>query len=368
MLVLSVKYFVEITHILFKNEEYKITKKGKQVINMLTAFDIGIDLGTANTLVYTKNKGIVLNEPSVVAMDRETKKPVAIGIEAKEMIGKTPEKIVSIRPLRDGVIADFDVTTEMLSHIIRKASKKIGFAMRKPNVVVCIPSGSTSVERRAIQDAVRNAGAKKISLIEESVAAAIGAGMPVDEPVANVIVDIGGGNTEVAIISFGGVVAFHSIKIGGDRLDDDIVQYVRKEYNVLIGERTSEKIKMEIGFALVDHEERHMEVRGRDLVTGLPKTITLSSYEIRNTLKEPLLHILEAIRATLEDCPAELSGDIVDRGVILTGGGALLNGMEQWLSQEIFVPVQLAPSPLESVAVGTGKALQYMNKLHAAVK
>jgi len=335
---------------------------------MLSTFDIGIDLGTANILVYSKNKGIALNEPSVVAIDIATKKVVAVGLEAKEMIGKTPENIVAIRPLKDGVIADFDVTTEMLKHVLRKASKKMGFAIRKPNVVVCTPSGSTSVDRRAIEDAVRNAGAKKISLIEEPVAAAIGAGLPVDEPVANVVVDIGGGNTEVAIISFGGVVACHSIKIGGDRLDDDIIQYVRKEYNVLIGERTAENIKMEIGYALIDHEKLSMEVRGRDLVTGLPKTITLSSYEVRSAIKESLLHILEAVRATLEDCPAELSGDIVDRGVILTGGGALLNGMEQWLSEEIFVPVQLATNPLESVAVGTGMALQYVGKLQAAAK
>jgi rod shape-determining protein MreB and related proteins len=337
-------------------------------MNMLSTFDIGIDLGTANILVYSKNKGIAINEPSVVAIDTVTKNVVAVGTEAKEMIGKTPEKIVAIRPMKDGVIADYDVTTELLKHIMRMASKKIGFAVRKPNVVVSIPSGSTSVERRAIQDAVRQAGAKKISLIEEPVAAAIGAGLPVDEPVANVVVDIGGGNTEVAIISFGGVVACHSIKIGGDRLDEDIIQHIRKEYNILIGERTAENIKMEIGFALIDHEERFMDVRGRDLLTGLPKTIKLSSYEIRVAIKEALLHILEAIRATLEDCPAELSGDIVDRGVILTGGGALLNGMEAWLSEEIVVPVQLAPNPLESVAIGTGKALQYMSKLPVAVK
>ncbi|WP_312473064.1 rod-share determining protein MreBH [Neobacillus sp.] len=335
---------------------------------MLSNFDMGIDLGTANILVYNKNKGITLNEPSVVAIDTRTKNVVAVGLDAKEMIGKTPEKIVAIRPLKDGVIADFDVTTEMLKHVMRKATKKIGFAVRKPNVVVCIPSGSTSVERRAIHDAVKNAGAKKISLIEEPVAAAIGAGLPVDEPVANVVVDIGGGNTEVAIISFGGVVACHSIKIGGDRLDDDIIQFVRKEYNLLIGERTAEKIKMEIGYALIDHEELFIDVRGRDLVSGLPKTINLSSYEIRNALKEALQHILEAIRATLEDCPAELSGDIVDRGVILTGGGSLMNGMEEWLSEEIFVPVQLAPNPLESVAIGAGKSLAYASKILAEVK
>ncbi|MDP4171419.1 MAG: rod-share determining protein MreBH [Bacillota bacterium] len=335
---------------------------------MLSTSEIGIDLGTANILVYSKNKGIAYNEPSVVAIDTDTKNVLAVGQEAKEMIGKTPGKIVAIRPLKDGVIADFDVTTQMLQHILKKASKKMGLSIRKPNVVVCAPSGSTSVERRAIHDAVRNAGAKKITLIEEPVAAAIGSGLPVDEPVANVVVDIGGGTTEVAIISFGGIVACHSIRIGGDRLDDDIIQHVRKVYNVLIGERTAENIKMEIGYALIDHEELTMDIRGRDLVTGLPKTVTLSSYEVRNALKESLLHILEAIRATLEDCPAELSGDIVDRGVILTGGGALMKGMEEWLSEEIFVPVHLAPSPLESVAIGTGKALQYINKLQTAVK
>jgi rod shape-determining protein MreB and related proteins len=332
---------------------------------LFTTSEIGIDLGTANILVYSKNKGIAINEPSVVAIDTVTKRVVAVGTEAKEMIGKTPEKIIAIRPLKDGVIADFDITTDLLKHIMKMASKKIGFAIRKPNVVVCTPSGSTSVERRAIQDAVRNAGAKKIQLIEEPVAAAIGAGLPVDEPIANVVVDIGGGNTEVAIISFGGVVACHSIKVGGDRLDEEIIQHIRKEYNVLIGERTAEKIKMEIGYALVDHEELYMDVRGRDLVTGLPKTITLSSYEIRNAIKESLAQILEAIRATLEDCPAELSGDIVDRGVILTGGGSLMKGMEEWLSKEIVVPVSLAPNPLESVAIGTGKALAYMHKLPA---
>jgi rod shape-determining protein MreB len=340
----------------------------KKVKKMLSNFEIGIDLGTANILVYSKNKGIALNEPSVVAIDTVTNNIVAVGTEAKEMIGKTPEKMIVIRPLKGGVIADFNITTEMLKHMMRKASKKGGFALRKPNVIVSIPSGSTSVERRAIQDAVQNAGAKKIQLIEEPVAAAIGAGLPVDEPVANVVVDIGGGNTEVAIISFGGVVACHSIKIGGDRLDDEIISYVRKQYNILIGERTAENIKIEIGYALVDHEELLMDVRGRDLVTGLPKTISLSSYEIRDAMRESLLQILEAIRATLEDCPAELSGDIVDRGVILTGGGSLMKGMEEWLSHEIFVPVQLADSPLESVAIGTGRALPFMNKLQTTMK
>lgn len=335
---------------------------------MFSNIEIGIDLGTANTLVYSKNKGIILNEPSVVAIDTETKNVLAVGAEAKSMIGKTPGKIVAVRPLKDGVIADFDITTEMLKHIMRKAGKQLGLSLRKPTVVVCTPSGSTSVERRAIHDSVKNCGAKHVHLIEEPVAAAIGADLPVDEPTANVVVDIGGGTTEVAIISFGGVVSCNSIRIGGDQLDEDIVQHVRKKYNLLIGERTAETIKMDIGYALVAHENITMDVRGRDLLTGLPKTITLSSNEIQEAIKESLSHILEAIRATLEDCPPELSGDIVDRGVILTGGGALMNGMQEWLSEEIVVPVHIAPTPLESVAIGTGRSLQVIHKLQKAAK
>jgi rod shape-determining protein MreB and related proteins len=335
---------------------------------MLSTVELGIDLGTANILVFNKNKGIALNEPSVVAIDLETKKVLAVGNEAKAMIGKTPENIAAVRPLKNGVIADFDLTTQLLQHIMRKASKKLGLAVRKPNVVICIPSGSTSVDRRAIQDAVRSAGAKKVQLIEEPVAAAIGAGMPVDEPVANVIVDIGGGTTEVAIISYGGVVNCHSITVAGDRLDEDIIHYIRKRYNVLIGERTAEEVKMELGNASEDHLESFMNIRGRDLVNGLPTTIRISSLEIHHAMKESLAHILEAIRATLEECPAELSGDIVDRGVILTGGGALITGLEEWISNEIDVPVQLAPEPLESVVLGTGKALKFIDKVHALAK
>lgn len=334
---------------------------------MMSTTEIGIDLGTANILVFCKNKGITINEPAVVALDIETKKVLAVGKEAKAMIGKTPENIVAIRPLKDGVIADYDVTTELLKYIMKEATKKLGFSIRKPNVMICTPSGSTSVDRRAIQDAVKQAGAKKVQLIEEPVAAAIGSGLPVDEPVANVVVDIGGGTTEVAIISFGGVVACHSIRKAGDQMDEDIIHYVRKQYNVLIGDRTAENIKMEIGHARADHEEMKLDIRGRDLLTGLPKTITLSSLEIHGTMKDSLSHILEAIRATLEDCPAELSGDIVDRGVILTGGGALLKGMEEWLSSEISVPVHLAPSPLESVAIGAGKALKFFDKIQTAI-
>lgn len=335
---------------------------------MLTNAEIGIDLGTANTLVYSKTKGIIINEPSVVSYDTITKKILAVGNEAKAMIGKTPEHIIAMKPLKEGVIADFDTTTEMLRQMIAKASKILSFSLRKPLVAVSTPSGSTSVDRRAIQDAVKNAGAKKVFVIEGPVAAAIGAGLPVDEPIANVVIDFGGGATEVAIISFGGVVTCHTVKIGGDQLDDDIIQHIRKKYNVLIGDRSAENVKMEIGYALIDHKELNMEIRGRDLVNGLPKIITVSSYEIRDTIKESLLQILEAVRATLEDSPAELSGDIVDRGIILTGGGALLHGMEDWLSQKIDVPVTMADNPLHCAAIGTGKALDYVKKLNSTVK
>lgn len=331
---------------------------------MLNTYEIGIDLGTANMLVYSKTKGIIFNEPSVVSIDRATKKVLAVGSEAKNMVGKTPEKMEVIRPLKDGVIADYDITTEMLHIVMRKVAKLIGFGIRKPNVVICAPFGSTSVEKRAILDAIRQAGAKKIHMIEEPVAAAIGAGLPVDEPVANVVVDFGGGSTEVAIISFGGIVSCQSVRIGGDKLDEDIIHYVRKEYNILIGERTAEAIKKEIGYANVDHTEQTLDVRGRDLVSGLPTTLTLSSHEIRAAIKECLQQILESIHSTLEECPAELSGDIVDRGVILSGGGSLLNGLQEWVSKEISVPVHLDPNPLESVAVGTGKALKYIGKLN----
>lgn len=334
------------------------------VTEMFQNTEIGIDLGTANTLLYSKNKGIVLNEPSVVAIDRNTKTVLAVGIDAKEMIGKTPGNIVAVRPLKDGVIADFDITSQMLKHIMKKASKKIGLSsMRKPNVVICTPSGSTTVERKAIHDSVKAFGAKNVHLIEEPVASAIGADLPVDEPIANVIVDIGGGTTEVAIISFGGIVSATSIRVGGDKLDEEIVQHVRKKYNLLIGERTAERIKIEIGHALIKHDILSMEVRGRDLLTGLPQTISLTSDEIQDAIRESLLQILEAIRSTLENCPPELSGDIVDQGVTLSGGGALLNGIQEWLSEEIFVPVHIAPNPLESVAIGTGRSLAVINKL-----
>lgn len=335
---------------------------------MFSNAEIGIDLGTANILVYTKSKGIVLNEPSVVAINTENNQVVAVGKEAKEMVGKTPRNIIPIRPLKDGVIADYDVTAQMLKEIMKKVSKRIGISMRKPIVVVCTPSGSTSVERRAIHNAVKSYGAKEVHLIEEPVAAAIGADLPVDEPIASVIVDIGGGTSEVAIISFGGVVSCKSARTGGDKMDEEIIQYIRRHFNILIGERTAELIKMEIGYALIDHPEESMEVRGRDLVTGLPRVITVTSTQVQDAIRESLLAILETIHATLESCPPELSGDIVDHGITITGGGSQLKGMQEWLANKMNVPVHLAPNPLESVAIGTGRSLKMIQKLQKAKK
>ncbi|HAM1223186.1 TPA: rod shape-determining protein [Listeria monocytogenes] len=321
---------------------------------------IGIDLGTANILVYSKEKGIILNEPSVVALNTNDGTVLAIGQEAKEMIGKTPTSISAVRPMKDGVIADFDLTSGILREIMRRISVS---GVRKPNVVVCTPTGATSVERRAISDAVRSTGARSVVLIEEPVAAAIGADLPVAEPVANVIVDIGGGTSEIAIISYGGVVSSTSIRTGGDHMDEEIIQYIRKNYNLLIGQTTAERIKMELGYAPIEHVTQTADIRGRDLLTGLPKTIQVSSTEIQSALAETLQRILEAIRNTLELCPPELSGDIVDRGIILSGGGSLLQGFRDWLVQEIDVPVHMAPSPLESVAIGTGRSLVFADKL-----
>ncbi|EAA0357067.1 rod shape-determining protein [Listeria monocytogenes] len=321
---------------------------------------IGIDLGTANILVYSKEKGIILNEPSVVALNTNDGTVLAIGQEAKEMIGKTPTSISAVRPMKDGVIADFDLTSGLLREIMRRISVS---GVRKPNVVVCTPTGATSVERRAISDAVRSTGARSVVLIEEPVAAAIGADLPVAEPVANVIVDIGGGTSEIAIISYGGVVSSTSIRTGGDHMDEEIIQYIRKNYNLLIGQTTAERIKMELGYAPIEHVTQTADIRGRDLITGLPKTIQVSSTEIQSALAETLQRILEAIRNTLELCPPELSGDIVDRGIILSGGGSLLQGFRDWLVEEIDVPVHMAPSPLESVAIGTGRSLVFADKL-----
>lgn len=330
---------------------------------MLGNTAIGIDLGTANILVYTKQKGIVFNEPSVVAIDNTTNQVVAVGQEAKQMIGKTPRNITPIRPLREGVIADYDVAAQMLKEILRKVSKKLGISLRKPVVVVCTPSGSTAVEKRAIENAVKSFGAKSVHLIEEPIAAAIGAGLPIDQPVSNVIVDIGGGTTEVAIISYGGIVNAHSIRIAGDKMDEEIIKYIRNKFNILIGEQSAERIKQEIGYALIDHDEQSLGVSGRDLVSGLPKEITVTSKDIQVALREPLEAILATVHATLESCPPELSGDIVDHGITLAGGGSLLKGLETWLKQEISVPVHIASDPLNAIAIGTGESVKQISKL-----
>ncbi|HLR73657.1 MAG TPA: rod-share determining protein MreBH [Virgibacillus sp.] len=334
---------------------------------MFSKAEIGIDLGTANILVYS-SKGIVINEPSIVAIDTISKEVIAVGSEAKDMVGRTPKNISSVRPLKEGVIADYDITTDMLKYILKKASKNMGYSMRKPTVVVCTPSGSTAVERRAIHNAVTSYGAKHVHLIEEPIAAAIGADLPVAEPLASVIVDIGGGTSEVGIISFGGVVSSNAARTGGDNIDADIINFIRKKHNILIGDRTAENVKMEIGYAHTNHKEETMEVRGRDMVTGLPKTISISSFEIHEAIKISLDKILETIQTTLENCPPELSGDIVDHGIILTGGGALLNGIKEWLTHALSVPVHIAPSPLESVAIGTGRSLGMITKLQKASK
>ncbi|HLS06716.1 MAG TPA: rod shape-determining protein [Bacillota bacterium] len=328
---------------------------------------IGIDLGTANILVYS-DKGVVLNEPSIVAIDTITREVIAVGTEARHMIGRTPETITTIRPLKEGVIADFDITTEMLKYILKKVSQKLGYSMRKPTVVICTPSGSTAVERRAIQQAVTNEGIKDVHLIEEPIAAAIGAGLDVEEPVANAVVDIGGGTSEIGIISLGGVVYSDAIKIGGDHLDEAIINHIRKTHSVLIGVRSAEQLKITIGNTYKDHPEETMEIRGRHMVSGLPETIEVSSYEIYEAIEPLLEKLLETIKNALENCPPELSGDIVDHGIVLTGGGACLSGLKQWLSEELNVPIHIADSPLESVAIGTGRSLEIIQKLEKANK
>lgn len=322
--------------------------------------DMGIDLGTANTLVYVRGRGIVLQEPSVVAIQVDTKQPVAVGNEAKRMIGRTPGNIVAIRPLRDGVIADFDITQAMLRHFIAKASK--GWSLFRPRVVVGVPSGVTEVEKRAVIDAAIQAGAREAFTIEEPMAAAIGAGLPVSEPTGSMVVDIGGGTTEVAIISLGGIVTHRSIRVAGDELDEAIVNYVKRHYNMLIGERTAEEIKIAIGSAYPVNDGEAVEVRGRDLVTGLPRNLRVTAAEVRQALSEPVGQILEAIKVTLERTPPELAADIMDRGVVMTGGGALLRGLDRKISEETGMPVVIADEPLLCVVKGTGKMLESLDK------
>lgn len=323
--------------------------------------DMAIDLGTANTKVLVRGKGIVLIEPSVVAIEKNAGKVLAVGSEAKKMLGRTPGNIVAIRPLKDGVIADFDVTESMLRYFIQKVHKR-NFAVR-PRVIVCVPSGVTEVEKRAVFEAALQAGTRAVYLIEEPMAAAIGAGLPVQEPTGSIVVDIGGGTTEVAVISLGGIVVSQSIRVGGDECDEAIISHVKKEYNVIIGERTAEEIKIEIGSAYPLDEEEDVEIRGRDLLTGLPRNVVVSSEEIRSALEEPLLAIISAIKTTLERTPPELSSDILDRGLVLTGGGSLLKNLDERLKQETGMPVYVAEDPLVCVVVGSGMVLEEIETL-----
>jgi rod shape-determining protein MreB and related proteins len=319
--------------------------------------DLGIDLGTANTLVFVKGKGIVVREPSVVALKTDTKQIVAVGNQAKLMIGRTPGNVVATRPMKDGVIADFETTATMMKHYIHQAQKSNGFFSRKPYVMVCVPSGITAVEKRAVIDATRQAGARDAFLIEEPFAAAIGANLPVMEPTGSMVVDIGGGTTEVAIISLGGIVTSQSIRVAGDDMDDAIIQYIKKNYNLSIGERTAEQLKLEIGSAVKTDSNEQMDIRGRDLISGLPKTITIHAEEIASALSDTVAAIVDSVKNTLEKTPPELAADIIDRGIVLTGGGALLRNIDKVISQETNMPVIVAEDPLDCVAIGTGKAL-----------
>ena len=323
--------------------------------------DIGIDLGTANSLVYVKDRGIVLREPSVVAIQTGTNRVLAVGNEAKRMLGRTPGNITAIRPMKDGVIADFEITEAMLRYFIRKVqSNRI---MVRPRIIISVPSGITEVEKRAVKDSATHAGAREVYLIEEPMAAAIGVGLPVQEPAGNMIVDIGGGTTEVALISLAGIVSCRSVRVGGDEMDEAIIQYMKRVYNLMIGERTAEQIKISIGSAYPLPEESSMEVKGRDLVAGLPKTLTLTTEEVREAMHEPISTIVEAIRFTLERSLPELSADLVDRGLVLAGGGALLRGIDKLIAEQTGLPVHVADDPLSAVAEGTGMVLHELKFL-----
>lgn len=334
------------------------------ILGLLSA-DMGIDLGTANTLVYVKGRGIVLNEPSVVAIatSRGKRQVLAVGDEAKLMLGRTPGNIQAIRPLRDGVIADFEVAEEMIKHFIRKVHNRRSFA--NPQIIICVPSGSTAVERRAIQESAESAGARRVFLIEEPMAAAIGAGLPVTEPTGSMVVDIGGGTTEVAVLSLGGIVYSRSVRVGGDKLDEAIINYIRRYHNLLIGESTAERIKKEIGSASPpeDGEGRMTEIKGRDLMYGVPKEIIITERQIAESLAEPVSAILEAVKVALENTAPELAADIVDKGIVLTGGGALLRNLDLVLRHATGLPVSVAEDPLSCVALGTGRALEEMRTL-----
>ncbi len=323
--------------------------------------DMAVDLGTANTLVYVRGRGIVLNEPSVVALNTNNGQVVAVGVEAKRMIGRTPGNIVAVRPLKDGVIADFDVTERMLRYFIQKVHRRT--RMAKPRIVVAVPSGITGVEQSAVKEAGHQAGARRVYIIEEPMAAAIGAGLPVNEPTGNMVVDIGGGTTEVAVISLGGIVISQSIRIGGDELDQAIITFGKKEHSLMLGERTAEEIKLALGSAFPSREEPQAEIRGRDLVSGLPKTVLISAAEVRRAMDEPVGLIIDAVKTSLDKCPPELAGDVMDRGIVLTGGGALLRGLDQRIREETGMPVHIADSPLDSVVLGTGKCVEDFDTL-----
>lgn len=340
-----------------------MVKRGNMWSKLIGLFsnDIGIDLGTANTLVYVKDRGIVLREPSVVAIQTGTKRILAVGEEAKRMLGRTPGNIVAIRPMKAGVIADFEITEAMLRYFIKKIHNKR--KMVRPRIIIAVPSDITEVEKRAVKDSATHAGAREVFLIEEPMAAAIGVGLPVQEPAGNMIVDIGGGTTEVALISLAGIVFSRTVRVGGDEMDECIVQYMKRVYNLMIGVRTAEEIKISMGSAYPVEDETSMEVKGRDLVAGLPKTLTITSEEIREALQEPVSSIIDAIRITLERCPPELAADLVDRGMILAGGGSLLTGFDKLIAEQTGLPVHVADDPLSAVAEGTGVVLNELNFL-----
>ncbi|MEP7378151.1 MAG: rod shape-determining protein [Chloroflexota bacterium] len=329
--------------------------------------DIGIDLGTANTLVHVKDRGIVISEPSVVAIDQKTRRVLAIGAEAKRMLGRTPANIIAVRPLRDGVISDFDVTEQMIKYFVHKVHDRVGLIPR-PRMLIGIPSGVTEVEKRAVRDAAMNAGARWARLIEEPMAAAIGAGLPVAEPTGSLIVDIGGGTTEVAVISLGGIVVSRSIRIGGDELDQDIIGYARREYNLLLGERTAEDVKIAIGSAYPgDYDEQRVMLRGRDLLTGLPRAVEITADQLREAIEPSVAQIVEAIKDTIEETPPELVADIMDQGIVLAGGGALLQGLDRRVSEATQMPVHVADDPLTCVVRGTGKALEELDAMERSL-
>jgi rod shape-determining protein MreB len=329
--------------------------------NNLIGRDLAVDLGTANTLVYARGKGVLLDEPSVVAMNSQTREILAVGAQAKDMIGRTPEGITAIRPLRDGVIADFDATEQMLRHFIAQVHRRRYFA--KPRMVICVPSGVTPVEQRAVKEAGYQAGARKVYIIEEPMAAAIGAGLPVHQATGNMVVDVGGGTTEVAVISLGGLVTTLSVRTAGDELDQAIIAYLKKEHSLMLGERTAEQIKMSLGSAFPMVSELSGEIRGRDMVSGLPRSVQISSVEIREAIAEQLHAIVDAVRTTLDQTPPELAGDIMDRGIVLTGGGALLRGLDELLQHETGMPVYVADDPLSSVVLGSGKCVEEFEAL-----